>query len=209
MAGDQALQAFLDRAAIVRVVQGWAFWRDNGRWDELRAAYAPDGLQTTSWTMGTAAQFVDRCIEGAKKPGARRSMHSIGASLVEVNGERALAETRRTIFTRGFVHGVEVDVTNYGTTLDRFVKLNGEWRIKQRNAVYERDRMDPVDPNATLKLDPAELARFPEGYRYLAYLQSGEGERINPDLPTPGSEAAARLYASAKAWLAGKPAGGG
>ena len=40
-----------------------------------------------------------------------------------------------------------------------------------RQPIYEKDRMDPVDPAARLELDPALLARFPEGYRHLAYLQ--------------------------------------
>jgi len=198
-----ALQAFLDRSAIVQVVQNWGFWRDDHKWDQLRSLYTPDGLQTTSWSLGTAAQFIDRCIEGAKKAGTRRSMHSIGATVVELNGDRAIAETRRIILTRAVVHGVEVDVTNHGRSYDRFVRLDGLWKIKQRNGIYERDRMDPVDPAQMVKLDAAELARYPEGYRYLAYLQAGAGERINPDLPTPGSASLARLYAEGRAWLTG------
>jgi hypothetical protein len=100
------------------------------------------------------------------------------------------------------VHGVEVDVTNHGRTFDRFVRVDGHWKIKQRNGIYERDRMDPVDPSQTLQLDAAELARYPEGYRFLAYLQAGAGERINPDLPTVGSASLAKLYAEGRAWLA-------
>lgn len=197
------LQELLDRAAIIRVVQSWAFLRDDHRWDELRSLYSPDALQTTSWSLGTATEFIDRCIAGAKKPGARRSMHSIGASIVELNGSRAIAETRRTILTRAVVHGVEVDLINHGRSYDRFVQIDGNWKIQQRNGIYERDRMDPVDPAQTVDLDKAELARFPEGYRYLAYLQVQAGERISPSLPTTGSDALARLYAEGKAWLAG------
>lgn len=198
-----ALEAFLDRSAIIQVVQNWGFWRDDHKWEQLRSLYAPDALQTTSWSLGTAAQFIERCIEGAKKPGARRSMHSIGAAVIELNGDRAIAETRRIILTRAVVHGVEVDVTNHGRTYDRFVKLNGVWKIHQRNGIYERDRMDPVDPAQTVQLDAAELGRYPEGYRFLAYLQALAGERINPELPTPGSASLARLYAEGQAWLAG------
>jgi hypothetical protein len=200
---ERLLQEFVDRAAIIRIVQSWGFLRDDHRWDELRTLYAPDALQTTSWSLGTAAQFIDRCIAGAKKPGARRSMHSIGASIVELNGDRAIAETRRIILTRAVVHDVEVDLVNHGRSYDRFVRIDGAWKIQQRNGIYERDRMDPVDPSARLVLDQAELARWPEGYRFLAYLQSLAGERISPSLPTPGSESLARLYAEGKAWLAG------
>jgi hypothetical protein len=200
---EQQLQEFIDSAAIRRLVQTWGFLRDDHRWEELAKLYAPDALQTTSWSVGTARQFINGCIEGAKKTGARRSMHSIGASIIEVNGSRALAETRRTILTRAVVHGVEVDLTNHGRSYDRLVKLDGDWKIQFRSGIYERDWMQPVEPGHKLELDPKELARWPEGYRYLAYLQAGAGERISPNLPTPGSPEIARLYQEGRAWLAG------
>ena len=195
-------RALLDRSEIVQVIQNWGFWRDDGKWEQLRNAYTPDGLMRTTWSVGTAADFVNHCMEAARKPGGRRSMHSMGASMVEVNGDRAIAETRMVLLVRGIVHGVEVDVTNYGRTYDRFVRHDGQWRIKVRTPIYERDRMDPVDPATSMKLDPAALARYPYGYRHLAYLQAAEGARITPDLPTPNSEVLARLYAEGKAWLA-------
>ena len=198
---DLRILDFLDRTEILKVVQSWGLLRDEGRWDALRTLYTPDALQTTSWAMGTAAEFINRCIEGAKKPGARRSMHSIGASVIEINGDKAIAETRRTILTRAVVHDVLVDVTNFGRSYDRFVRHEGAWKICQRNGIYERDRMDPVDSTQTLKLDPVELARYPEGYRHLAYLQAGAGERISPNLPTPNSSELEQLYAAGRAWF--------
>ena len=44
--------------------------------------------------------------------------------------------------------------------------------------------MDPVDPDAKLHLDPELLAKYPEGYRHLAYLQAQIG--FNPKLDMPG-----------------------
>ncbi len=198
----QALQALLDRSAIIQVIQDWGFSRDNGKWQELRNAYTPDGLMTTTWFVGTAADFVNHVMEAANKRGGRRSMHFIGATTVDLNGNKAIAETRMVLLVRGVLQSVEVDVTNHGKTYDRFVRHDGRWRIKVRVPIYERDRMDPVDPAATVKLDPGELARYPYGYRHLAYLQAAEGARIIPDLPTPESTALARLYADGSAWLA-------
>jgi hypothetical protein len=201
IATTQALQALLDRSEIIRVVQNWGFWRDDGRWEQLRSAYTPDGLMSTTWSVGTAADFVNHVMNAAKKKGGRRSMHFIGATTVDLNGDKAIAETRMVLLVRGVLQGVEVDVTNYGRTHDRFVRHDGQWRIQVRVPIYERDRMDPVDPAAGVKLDPAELARYPYGYRHLAYLQAAEGARITPDLPTPGSAALARLYAEGRTWL--------
>jgi len=65
--------------------------------------------------------------------------------------------------------------------------------------------MDPVDPAARLALDAAHLAKFPEGYRHLAYLQSKVGFTIKHDLPGLRGAAVETLYAEGAAWLNGSP----
>ena len=70
--------------------------------------------------------------------------------------------------------------------------------------IYEKDRIDPVDPAATLKLNRKLLARFPEGYRHLAYLQTRAGFKVKDDMPGRDGQALERLYTLGKTWLAGK-----
>jgi hypothetical protein len=74
-----------------------------------------------------------------------------------------------------------------------------------RQPIYEKDRMDPVDPAAQLALDAGLLQRFPEGYRHLAYLQTGIGYRVKPDMPGLKGPEVEALYARGRAWLAGQP----
>jgi hypothetical protein len=72
-----------------------------------------------------------------------------------------------------------------------------------RQPIYEKDRLDPVDPAATLELDPEVLARFPVGYRNLAYAQTQIGYDVKRDMPGlvgPGVEG---LYRKGADWLAG------
>jgi hypothetical protein len=104
---------------------------------------------------------------------------------------------------RATVDGVEADVTCSGRFYDFLALRDGRWGIVRRQPIYEKDRLDPVDPAATVRLDAAELARYPSGYRHLALLQASGGARITPDLPTPGSEALARLYGEGERWLKG------
>jgi hypothetical protein len=59
----------------------------------------------------------------------------------------------------------------------------------------------PVDAQQRIQLDPALLARFPDGYRHLAYLQTRAGATVNADLPTAKGAALDRLIAEAQAWL--------
>src|SRR5437899_5236639 len=103
---------------------------------------------------------------------------------------------------RSRLDGVEVDAVCSGRFFDRVEKRDGVWRIARRSLIYEKDRIDPVDPNARVSLDPELLARFPEGYRHLAYLQTKNGARVDPNLPTARGEALEKLIAEAKAWLA-------
>ena len=196
---SSALEALLDRAAITQVVQDWGISRDAGRWDKLRSFYTSDAIMYTTWFVGPAAEFVERSMEAAKK--GARGQHFIGAASINLQGNKAIAETRMILLVRSPLHGVEVDVTCYGRFYDRFVKLDGQWLIQKRMVIYEKDRMDVLDPGVTIQLDHDELVKRPEGYRYLAYLQSHGGATITPDLPTPNSAALSRLYAEGAAWL--------
>ena len=197
---NSAVEALLDRAAIAQVVQDWGISRDAGRWDKLRSFYTSDAIMYTTWFVGPATEFVERSMEAAKK--GARGQHFIGAASIDIKGNRAIAETRMILLVRAMLEGVEVDVTCYGRFYDRFVKLDGQWLIQKRMVIYEKDRMDVLDPALTLKLKQEELVKRPEGYRHLAYLQSHGGASITPDLPTPNSPALARLYAEGEAWLA-------
>jgi hypothetical protein len=132
-------------------------------------------------------------------------LHFLGGTSVEVKGERAIAQTKMTISQRGAVDGVPVDVVCTGRFYDFFAKRDGRWAIVRRQPIYEKDRMDPVAPDAKLALDPALLERFPEGYRHLAYLQTKLGFTIKLDLPQLKGDVVQALYAHGRAWLDGAP----
>jgi hypothetical protein len=102
------------------------------------------------------------------------------------------------------VDGIGVDVVCTGRFCDFFEQRNGVWGIVLRQPIYEKDRMDPIDPAAKLALDPKLLAEFPEGYRHLAYLQSKNGFNVKRDMPQLKGKEVEKLYADGKAWVEGK-----
>ncbi len=94
-----------------------------------------------------------------------------------------------------------------GESADRPGGESGESRraIVLRQPIYEKDRLDPVDPATTVTLDPDLLNAFPEGYRHLAYLQTHLGFAVKPDVPGLRGPEVQRIYARGAAWLGGEP----
>lgn len=200
LATPTTLAQLLDRAAITQVTQEWGIARDAGRWDRLRACYTSDAVMHTTWFVGPAAEFVERSMAAARA--GARVQHFIGATTMELRDDKAVVETRMVLMVRGLLEGVEVDATCWGRFHDRFVKREGQWRILKRVPVYEKDRLDAVDPSATLSIDRDVLARQADGCRHLTYMQSRGGATIMPNSAVPGSEALERLEAESAAWLA-------
>jgi hypothetical protein len=190
-----------DQLAIFMLMQRWALARDTGDWESLRATAHPDATMTTTWFHGAFDGFVESCRASWAR--GSRSQHFLGGTVAEIEGERAIAQTRMSINVRSRLDGVEVDAVCLGRFYDRVEMRDGAWRISRRSVIYEKDRIDPVDPQAKIALDPELLGRFPDGYRHLAYLQTRNGSKVNPSLPTASGEALERLLDEAMAWLAG------
>ena len=190
-----------DKAAIVEVVQNWALWRDAGDWERFRTVWHDDGWMTATWFQGPASEFIKVSKAGFDK--GVSILHFLGGSSVDVKGSRAVAQTKMTISQRADIDKETVDVVCTGRFFDFFEKRNQTWAIVRRQPIYEKDRMDPLDPSAQLKLDPDLLGSFPEGYRHLAYLQSRLGFKIKQGLPGLKGESVERLYRHGRAWLDG------
>jgi len=193
----------LEKIAIRELVERWILWRDAGDWDRFRTVWHDDGRMMATWFQGTADEFIRVSREGWER--GVSILHFLGGSSIDLVAHRAIAQTKMTISQRARVHDVPCDVVCTGRFYDFFEKRAGRWGLVLRQPIYEKDRMDPVDPAASLQLDAQLLGRFPEGYRHLAYLQTNIGYTIKPDMPgLKGAEVEA-LYARGRKWLAGQP----
>ncbi len=189
------------KLAIREVVERWALWRDAGDWDRFAEVWHADGYMTATWFQGSFRDFITVSRQGFEA--GVRILHFLGGTAIDVRDDRAIAQTKMTITQRGKVHGVEVDVVCTGRFYDFFECRDDRWAIVRRQPIYERDRMDPVDPEARLSLHPARLSRFPYGYRHLAYLQTELGFAVKPGLPGLTGAAVEQLIAEGSAWLDG------
>ena len=154
-----------------------------------------------TWFQGPAEEFIRVSREGFDR--GVRILHFLGGTSIELSGARAVAQTKMTISQRAEVDGVLCDVVCTERFFDFLERRDGCWRLVLRQPIYEKDRLDPVDPAARLELDRVLLERFPEGYRHLAYVQARIGYEVKPDMPgLTGAEVEA-LYRRGAAWLAG------
>jgi hypothetical protein len=194
-----------DKVAIRELVENWAVWRDARLWDRFRTVWHAEGRMMATWFQGGFEEFIKVNDEGWAR--GVRILHFLGGTSIDVAGHRATAQTKMTISQRAPVEGVICDVVCTGRFHDFIEKRDGRWGIVLRQPIYEKDRLDPVDPSAKLVLDQDLLARFPEGYRHLAYLQSKIGYTVKSDMPGIEGPELEKLYAHGAAWLKGEPLG--
>jgi hypothetical protein len=190
-----------DRQAIRDLVENWAVWRDAGDWERFATVWHDDGRMMATWFQGSAADFIRVSREGFE--GGVSILHFLGGTAIELADERAIAQTKMTISQRAEVDSVLCDVVCTGRFYDFLEKREERWGLVLRQPIYEKDRLDPLDPAASLPLDPELLARFPAGYRHLAYLQSGLGFTVKPDMPGLTGPEVEDLYERGARWLAG------
>jgi hypothetical protein len=191
-----------NRLAIRELVENWVLWRDAGDWERFAGVWHDDGRMMATWFQGPAADFIRVSREGFAR--GVRILHFLGGTSIDLAGERAVAQTKMTISQRASVDGVVCDVVCTGRFYDFLERRAGRWGLVLRQPIYEKDRLDPVDPAATLALDRDLLSQFPEGYRHLAYLQTRIGYEVKRDMPGLTGPEVEALYGRGRRWLAGE-----
>jgi hypothetical protein len=192
----------LDRLTIRELIENWAVWRDALQWERFRTVWHDDGRMMATWFQGSADEFIKVSQEGYDR--GVRILHFLGGTSIDVKGTRAIAQTKMTISQRAPVENVPCDVLCTGRFYDFLEKRAGRWGLVLRQPIYEKDRLDPLDPAADLKLDQKLLMQYPEGYRHLAYLQAKIGYDVKRDMPGLAGPEVAALYARGERWLQGE-----
>src|SRR6187551_2952177 len=195
-----------DEARIRSLVDNWIVWRDAGDWERFRTVWHDDGRMMATWFQGTADEFIDVSRQGWAR--GVSILHFQGGTSIDLASPRAIAQTKMTISQRALVHDVLCDVVCTGRFYDFIEKRQdqsgiGRWGIVRRQPIYEKDRIDPVDPAAELRLDQKALAALPEGYRHLAYMQELIGYKVKRDMPGLIGPEVEKLYGEGRDWLSG------
>ena len=107
---------------------------------------------------------------------------------------------------RQTIDNLAVDMTSRARFLDRLERRNGEWKILERAAVYEQDRLDPVVPSEAFArmMREAEAAQYPEPYRYMAVRLASAGRPLAEPVHYDGAPHTQALVERYAAWLAAR-----
>jgi hypothetical protein len=195
--------SIIERMEVRELIEKWVMYRDSADWENFRNVWTDDGWMMATWFHGSAEDFIKVSIEGFER--GIYILHFLGGSMVEIEGDRAVAQTKMTIAQRGDVHGVECDIVCTGRFYDLIERRDDKWGIVLRQPIYERDHMTPLNPGEIFTLDPEILAGYPDGYKHLAYFQQGLGYDVKRDMPGLTGPEVDALYKHGAAWLAGAP----
>jgi hypothetical protein len=207
MVDQKRLQESIDRSEIINVVSRSIITRDSGWWEKLAECYHSEAEFTSSWWHGKAKDFMkaasERLNEARKEGGEQKHMTS--NHVVEINGERATAECDLALFSRRPINGVDLDFITWSRRLHLMAKENDEWKIWRRFAIYERARMDAVDPTADPGdyFDPDAMAKFPKQMRIHLWRLEVKGSAPSKNLCIRGTEQEKVVRGEAQKWIEG------
>jgi hypothetical protein len=196
---DHLSHQLQEKQLIREVIENWALWRDAGDWERFKTVWHKDGVMMATWFQGPFEEFIKVTIEGWNK--GVSILHFLGGMSIDLSGNRAIAQTKMTISQRGPVDGVICDVVCTGRFYDFLEKREGVWGVVLRQPIYEKDRIDPLDPSASLKIDESVLSQFPQGYKHLAYIQTKIGYTVKRDMPMLKGPEVEALYIKGRTWL--------
>jgi hypothetical protein len=107
------------------------------------------------------------------------------------------------LFIRSTIDGHEFDLQSWFRFFDLLERRNNVWRIVKRTAVYEKDRMDSVDPRGvpTDFFADMDLSAFPASAKFLCYRQTLSGLSPSSDIISVYSDAESALREEGERWL--------
>jgi hypothetical protein len=196
---DVAYKDLADKYACSELIQAWGHYRDQRRWPELLSTFHSDGTIAVSWFRGPFAEFVEHSQRGGP------SKHLVSPAVVRVRGDRAVGETNIVILVRQMIGDLLVDMTSRARFLDRLERRQGQWKILERAAIYEQDRLDPVEPSEafTRLMHAAHVSQYPEPYRYMAFRLNAAGRSLALPIHYDGAPHTEELYQRYTTWLDG------
>ena len=189
-----------EQAAIAALIQRERAARDAAQWDEMATFYHPESSIDVAWFQGSGHEFVQATQKNWRTDAI--NFHELGVAVVDLCGDRAIAETACTLHGFFTLNGIAVTLSGYVRLLWRAQKLEGRWLIAGLRSLYLRDLLQTCNGSSHLNLNEGELSRYRSSYRYLTHTLTVLGRKPRHDLPgVDRPEGVAALREAEQAWL--------
>lgn len=141
----ERLQVLADREEIRDVVLRYCRGVDRGDWDMVRSCYHDDAFDHHGGFQGSPDDFVVHVSESLPRR-FERTMHFVGQSLIDLDGDVAQVETYAIGYHRWTPDDGSgpQDMTVGARLYDRLERRDGVWRVSDRKLIYDWTRTDPV-----------------------------------------------------------------
>jgi hypothetical protein len=204
MANDNLSTSIHDEHQIASLLIRWGQARDSDDWETLAGCFHDDATIHISWISGSVKDYIvrSRAMAAARKSG-EHSKHLISGPWVQVNRDRAFSRCHANLYIRTTITGHEFDLQSWIRFFDLLEKRDSVWRIVKRTAVYEKDRLEAVDPRGVPKefFDGMELSAFPASAKFLCYWQVCSGRLPSTDIISVYSNEERALKQEGEVWL--------
>lgn len=162
-----AVQALLDKTEITELLTRYLRAIDRGDIATLRACYADGATEEHGGIYAGPAQGYVDSIEAALRHPRAVGTHALSNVLIEIEGDRALAEHYVLALTRVRVDAGVTDYLVASRIIDDLERLDGRWLITRRRLRFDWSQELGPRPEQWLggRLDPATLlhsAKFPD-----------------------------------------------
>jgi hypothetical protein len=194
------------KADIARLAADERMYRDTAQWDLMHASYHDESHVRVYWFNGTGRDFIE-ASRFMTEPGQKWSsaLHVIGPTTVQVDGDRAIADTGCTVNRRSVESGIEIDsviFVRHRSMVER--DTDGAWKLRSFRAVYERDAFVPVIAGESIPIDKERLATYRPSYKFMCYFAELAGRTADQTLPgMDRPDLVDALIAEEEAWLGG------
>ena len=148
----------VERLQIRELIENWAIWRDAGDWARFQTVWHDDGVMMATWFQGPAEEFIRATQEGWAK--GVSILHFLGGTSIDLAGNRAIAADQDDDFAARRCPRRSLRRGLHGPLLRFHREARRPLGLVLRQPIYEKDRVDPVDPAATLVIDPRSSLSF-------------------------------------------------
>jgi hypothetical protein len=199
------LERLLDRTEIFDLVRYERLCRDQRDFAGMIACYVANAPVRTSWFNGTVEEFA-KASHQKMSSGASQAKHWIMPARLEINDGRALVESPAVIFDRLTFDGIQFDMFQYCRFFSRVIKTGQKtgqsWKLGSFEGIYQRDRLETVDPRQELPVDWTLIESLRPSYKFMGYTQIKRGYKLDPELlGDDRPDLLAAFYAREQQWL--------